>query len=199
MTNGSDRSSSPPGPPPASGAGGLGRVIVLPVPGAVAPAEGVGVTLHERDGLLPGTILRAGPRVFWFKLDGDRAGAERIWPAALAWTYRAVRQADGVWREGADMRRVDVGVRRLRLDTQADRGEPGRRSGDQLAREVDRLEPWLLKTRWYPMTYMAIPSVLGSADALLAELARYDGPERERVAALRERLAALRTAFHRVP
>lgn len=172
-------------------------VLTLPVPGAVLPAPGGGVTLHGLDADRPGTILRAGPRVFWFRLDTDGRAAAHLTDAMRAWTFRAVRQADGTWRD-ADLRRVDVGLRRLRVHDPAARGVPGARSADQLARELDRLEPWLLRRRWYPTTSMMIPSVLASADALLAELDAYAGPERARVTALHERLAALRTGFRRI-
>jgi hypothetical protein len=45
------------------------------------------------------------------------------------------------------------------------------------------------------MTYMMIPGVLRFADELLSELGAYAGPERERVAALHDRLVALRRGF----
>jgi hypothetical protein len=173
------------------------EVITLPVPGAVAPAPGVGVTWRGPDADRPGTIFRAGPRVFWFRLDADGPAAAHLTDALRAWTFSAVRQADGTWRD-ADMRRVDVGVRRLRLHALAVRGVPGARSVDELAREVDRLEPSLLKRRWYPMTSMMIPGVLASADALLSELDAYAGPDRPRAVALRERLAALCAGFRRL-
>ena len=96
------------------------------------------------------------------------------------------------------MRRVDVGVPRVRFDEPKDRGEPGQRTPDQLAAAVDRLEPRLLTRRWYPMSYMAIPSLLRSADELLAELSAYQGAEREGVAALHTRLTALRTGFRNI-
>lgn len=161
---------------------------VLPVAGAVAPAAGVGVTFHGDDWMQPATIVRAGRHVFWFRLDGDDGS-----PAAGRWTYRAILRPDGTWREDHDMRRVDVGVRRRRPPPGC--GVPGRRMPDQLAAAVERIEPWLLKRRWYPMTYMMIPSVLRAADELLTELAAYAGPERERVQALHARLSSLRQGF----
>jgi hypothetical protein len=69
----------------------------------------------------------------------------------------------------------------LRKPTIADLGE-----------RLAELEPWLLKTDWAAMTYMLIPSVLASADALAAEMADYTGDNREVVAGLRERLFRLR-------
>ena len=174
------------------------NVTLLPVPGAVKPTPGVGVTYHDEVGLLPGTIFRAGPRIFWFRIDGDFDGVSRLSPAQVAWTYRVVLQPDGTWREDHYMRRVDVGVRRVRFTATDDRGDPGRRTVDQLAAAVDRIEPRLLTRRWYPMTYMAIPSLLRSADELLAELDAYRGPDQDRIGALRERLAGLRKGFRNI-
>lgn len=174
------------------------NVITLPVPGAVKPAPGVGLTLHHNAGLVPGTILRAGPRIFWFQIDNGFPGAERLTEVQLGWTYRAVLQPDGAWREEPDMRRVDVGVRRARLASPADFGVPGRRTADQLAAAVERLAPWFLKRHWYPMTLMAMPTVLISADELLGEIEAYEGPASDRVGSLHERLAALRARFRNV-
>lgn len=164
------------------------NLIALPVAGAVTPVAGLGVTLHDDNGMHPATIVRAAPHVFWFRRDGANGA-----PAAGQWTYRAIQRRDGTWREDHEMWRVEIGVRRQ--GTPPDCGVPRQRTACQLAAAVDRIEPRLLKRRWYPMTYMAIPSVLKSADDLLVELAAYFGPERGRVAALHERLTMLRNGF----
>jgi len=67
-----------------------------------------------------------------------------------------------------------------------------------LALKVEAIEPWLKKTRWYPMTYLLIPSVLQSADQLLAELAAYQGEQAEQATLLFNRLKQLRANFKRV-
>ena len=54
------------------------NVTKFPMPGVVTPATGVGVTFHDDDRLLSGTIVRAGPRIFWFRIDGDFEGAARL-------------------------------------------------------------------------------------------------------------------------
>jgi hypothetical protein len=47
------------------------------------------------------------------------------------------------------------------------------------------------------MTYMGIPSLLRSADELLAEMDAYRGEDEAAVRALRERLAVRRDGFKR--
>ena len=167
-------------------------VTVLPVPGAVTPSPGVGVTYYSWMGVVPGTILRAGPEVFWFEVDTDFEGAEKLTPAFREWTNRAILY-DGVWRVGHEMLRVEVGVRRTH-----GRSYEGASEADLLAGTVDAIEPALVKRRWYPMSSMAIPSVMKRADDLLARIAAYSGPERERVAALHERLTKLRKGFRNI-
>jgi hypothetical protein len=169
-------------------------VLVLPVPGAVTPAAGVGVTYHSGAELLPGTILRAGPRVFWFRIDRDFDGAAELYSGLRDWTHRAILQPDGVWRVGHEMHRVDVGIRRARLEPVP---QPASEV-ERLAAAVDRIEPSLLRRRWYSPDQLVIPSLLESADEILAELAAYGGPHKERVAALHERLTALRVGFRNI-
>lgn len=167
------------------------------------PKVGDGVTLVERGELKPGTILRVSTsgRCVWFRLDEPVAGSARLFrPAANHWVHRAIRQADGVFREDHDMSRVEVGVRRSGADRTIARPGPTPRCLADLVEAVDRIEPWLLKTRWYPMTYMMIPSVLHSADALAAELAAAETErqsERERLGALRAHVGKLRAGFKR--
>ena len=77
-------------------------------------------------------------------------------------------------------------MRSERLRRVGPRPVPGRRTeADLLADRVEALTPALLRRRWYPMSYHAIPGVKRRADELLAALAAYDGPERERVALIR--------------
>ncbi|HYG69775.1 MAG TPA: hypothetical protein VD838_19020 [Anaeromyxobacteraceae bacterium] len=171
----------------------MSAVIQLPVAGAVMPAPGVGVTFHSLLGIVPGTIVRAGPRIFWFRVDDGFPGGAQLSETFRGWTHSAVLQPDGVWRAGAEMMRVDVGVRRWRRSGPAPTSE-----ADKLAAALEGLEPRLLQRRWYPMTYMGIPSMLHAADDLLERMAAYDGPERERVATLHEKLAHLRKDFRNV-
>lgn len=67
-----------------------------------------------------------------------------------------------------------------------------------LEAEVDRIEPWLRRTEWAPMTYMMIPSVLKSADQLLQRIAASSDPAGGRREALLDRLRTLRAEFRRV-
>jgi hypothetical protein len=91
------------------------------------------------------------------------------------------------------MQRVEVGVRRGRHAGPATTGE-----ADVFAARLAGLEPRLLQRRWYPMTYMTIPSLLRAADELLGKMAAYDGPERERVATLHDKLTRLRKDFRNI-
>jgi hypothetical protein len=171
------------------------KVVVLSA--LRVPQVGRGVTLHSFGSLSPGTILRVSPsgRTIWFQLDalGGVPAAKRA--DGSTWTWRAVRQPDGVFRAGHEMWRVDVGVRRFLPYEAANAAVAG--SFRDLANRVARIEPWLLRRRWYPMTYMAIPSVRRSAKELLAELASYAGPRRDEAEALHARLSGLRERFGR--
>lgn len=171
------------------------------------PKVGDGVTLHRQGCLYPGSIIRVSTsgRCVWFQLDavvqddGDGTSG-RFVPDARTWTHRAIRQADAVYREDHDMNRVDIGIRLFRWRTNTLPGAPGERGIVDLEEAVDVIEPWLLKSRWYPMTYMMIPSMLASADKLLAEIAAFHGrddAEATRAAALHDHLASLRKSFKR--
>jgi hypothetical protein len=156
-----------------------------------APAVGKGVTRHTHGILEPGTILRVSPsgRTIWCQVDDPVDGQAALQPGKLPETYRAIRQADGVFRAGHEMWRVVVGVRRARTREASSSAPAG--SLTDLAERLERLEPWLLRRRWYPMTYMAIPSILRSTEELLAALAAYSGTQRDAAAALHARLANL--------
>ncbi len=171
------------------------------------PMVGDGVTLHDHGCLYPGTIIRVSTsgRCAWFQLDavsqddGDGTAA-RFVPDGRTWIFRAIRQRDGIYREDHDMKRVDVGVRRFRWRRNVLPGAPGERGLIDLEEAVELIEPWLLKTRWYPMTGMMIPGVLKKTDELLAEIAAFKGrddSEAARSEALRERLVALKRNFKR--
>ena len=172
------------------------------------PRVGDGVTLHDHACLYPGTIIRVSTsgRCLWFQVDavtqddGDGTAA-RFVPDARTWTYRAIRQPDGVYREDHDMKRVDVGLRRFRLRRNVLPGAPGERGLVDLEEAVELIEPWLLKTRWYPMTGMMIPGVLKKTDELLAEIAaaafrERDDAEAARLEALHDRLGKLKGNFN---
>lgn len=169
------------------------------------PVAGDGVTVHERGELHPGTIVRVSTsgRCLWLRLDhvelDDATGATRFVPEERAWLRRAIRQPDGAYREAHDMWRVDVGVRRFRPDRGT--GASGAETDAAALEEaVELLEPFLLKTRWYPMTGMLIPSVLESAEELSARIRAHrakNEAEIARVKVLAEKLATLRKQFKR--
>ena len=117
-----------------------------------APAVGKGVTRHAHGNLEPGTILRVAPsgRTIWCQVDDSVDGQTASQPGKPPETYRAIRQADGVFRAGHEMWRVVVGVRRAR-SRKAGSSAPAGSLAD-LAERLERLEPWLLRRRWYPMT-----------------------------------------------
>ncbi len=69
---------------------------------------------------------------------------------------------------------------------------------EALEEELARVEPWLRKTDWYPMTYMLIPSVLAAADLLALRLEACAAPDRARADVAAERLRELRQHFRRV-
>jgi hypothetical protein len=60
-----------------------------------------------------------------------------------------------------------------------------------------RLRPALKRRIWPPMTYMAIPSVLGAADGLLAWLPGYRGEREAEAQSMYRELLALRGDFRR--
>ena len=59
---------------------------------------------------------------------------------------------------------------------------------------VERIEPWLRRRTWPPLTYMMIPSVLASAANIIRGLALIDAPEAKRALT---RVYELRLAFRR--
>jgi hypothetical protein len=154
-----------------------------------APVVGKGVTRYVHGNLEPGTILRVSRsgRAILCQVDDPTDGSAP--EGAQRATYWAVRRADGVFRSGHEMWRVVVGVRRART-REAGSSAPAGSLAD-LAERLERIEPWLLRRRWYPMTYMAIPSILRSAEELLAALAAYSGTQRDAATVLHARLAGL--------
>jgi hypothetical protein len=155
----------------------------------------MGITLHERGRWFAGTILTVeeSGSSFTFRLDNP----ELLHDLGVCSTWRAQRTPDGTFRVEREMWKVEVGARRSR--PRRELPAPGSRGVLDLEEAVDRLEPVLLRTEWPPMTYMAIPSVLRSADELLAELAGFQGAQEDRrcVADLHARLTRLRQGVHR--
>ena len=80
--------------------------------------------------------------------------------------FRAVL-IEGIWREDLDRWPVDLGAPRSPAGLQPVDG-----LGAALHR-LSRLEPWLLKRRWYPMTYMLMQGAKTSAAALADELEQW--------------------------
>lgn len=60
----------------------------------------------------------------------------------------------------------------------------------------EKIEPWLLKTIWPPLTYMMIPSVLNGADELILELQQAVGASPD-LAPLLQKMEELRRNFRR--
>ncbi len=164
----------------------------------VPPAMGDGLTMFRRGGALPGTVVRVSTsgRCAWFTLDPPPGAT--LPAGAQPWVYRAYLQDDGVWRDDYTKERVELGVRRPYVPESNPEAVEGKRTLVQLDDAVERIEPWLLRTRWPPMTGMLIPSVLKSADALIGELSARTGGElceRSRILALRQRMERLRQGF----
>ncbi len=169
----------------------------LPESPSSPPVVGGALTWRRQDASVPATILRISRSgsCLWFECEKDHGKEPRM-------IFRALRCGDGQYREDHDCWPVDVGVREEGPRAPPPDGAYGDQTLAELTTSVERIEPWLRKTRWYPMTYMMIPSVLASADELLFALAAYPGnAEAERLEAQRlaSHLAALRGDFHRAP
>ncbi len=120
------------------------------------------------------------PKVFIFTPGSGQAYEARLGPGGYAWEGQAVL----------------LGVRRWVTTSQAD----DKTAATALAafrERFGRLEPGLLQRKWYPMTYMAIPSLLSSADALVAEMDAYEGPDEVAVRELHALLVERRAGFRR--
>ncbi len=144
---------------------------------------GTPVTWHQQANEVAGEIIRIAStgKLFWFQLkDGS--------------VLRAVL-VEGVWREDLDLWPVELGA----ASNPAGTTPPGA-LGEALHR-LWRLEPWLLKRRWYPMTYMIIPGVKTSAVALADELERWPetpAPEKARASEKATYLRRLIAEFQRI-
>ncbi len=162
------------------------------------PEVGQGATVMMNGSECPATIVRVAfdGLVVWMQVDrveeGDD-GQARFVHDPTEWVLRAVRK-DGEYRLDPDMQRVEIGRRRYRRTT-----GPWAMGFESFRERVERIEPCLLRRRWYPMTYMGIPSLLRSADDLLAEMDAYRGADEAAVRVLRERLAVRRDGFKRAP
>ncbi len=167
----------------------------------VRPAPGDGLTMFRRGGVLPGTIQRVSTsgRCVWFVVDPPPGMEHR--PDRPPWVHRALRQDDGTWREDYTKERIEMGVRRPYVPESNPVNVEAPRTLEQLRDAVERIEPWLLRTTWPPMSYMMIPSVLASADKLIVELSEWnhgDFLERSQVLGLKQRMEKLRAGFKRV-
>ncbi|TNF33172.1 MAG: hypothetical protein EP329_08650 [Deltaproteobacteria bacterium] len=69
---------------------------------------------------------------------------------------------------------------------------------DEIRAYHAKLMEALRRTRWPPMTYMLIPSVLKSADQFVSELASYEGEEADEVARMRVEVREARASFKRL-
>lgn len=73
-----------------------------------------------------------------------------------------------------------------------------KRSIAKFTASIDKIEPWLGKTTWAPMTYMLIPSVLESADHLIRNLTfELNRTNDEALREQLERVTTLRANFKR--
>ncbi|HZZ83950.1 MAG TPA: hypothetical protein VFE30_05395 [Anaeromyxobacteraceae bacterium] len=165
---------------------------------------GDGATVDDTHLRRPATVVRVAfeGRAFWIRPDAvveDERGDPRFVPDPCAEPIRVLRQPDGSYREDHQKHRVLLGRRELRLSSSAVPEAAGARTLASYRALFERIEPWLLRTRWYPMTYMMIPSVLAKADALIAEMEGYRGKDRDEVLELRARLVARRDGFRRIP
>ena len=165
------------------------------------PVPGDGLTMFRRGGVLPGTVQRVSTsgRCVWFVVDPPPGMMHR--PDRPPWVHRALRQEDGTWREDYTKERIDMGVRLpYRPELNPEKVE-GPRTLEQLQDAVERIEPHLLRTTWPPMSHVMIPSVLKSADELIAELSQWNQGEFlecSQVLALRQRMEKLRAGFKRL-
>lgn len=144
------------------------------------------ITWHRQDADVPGTIIRVASTgtLFWFQVEPDRV-------------YRATTALDGAWREDQDCWPVTLGVARAGSRLQPTFARPL----DEKLHALGRLEPWLLKRRWYPMSYMMIHGLKTKAQVLAEELEHWSGPPDERAIAVEKGayLRRLLSNFRRLP
>ena len=167
----------------------------------MVPFVGMGLTFFFKEQVYAGTIVRVSDdfqRIFFVQ---DRphppskvALTAFIFTPGSGAAYEARHSPRGYVWEG---RPVLLGVRRW-VTSLKDTGAPTT-ALTALRDRLERLEPSLLQRKWYPMSYMAIPSLLRSADELIAEMDAYQGPDVEEVRELRTRLALRRGEFRRDP
>ena len=167
----------------------------------MVPFVGMGLTYYFKENAYAGTIVRVSgdlQAIFFVQDRPHRARGAReafIFTPGNGSAYEARHEPRGYVWQG---RVVLLGVRRWGEAPAAGPAAPA--TGLASFRErFAGLEPRLLKRKWYPMTYMAIPSVLRSADELIAEMDAYEGPDVAEVRALRATLATRRAEFRRDP
>jgi hypothetical protein len=160
---------------------------------------GEGLTVYRDGGHKPGTIHRvsATGRCIWYSIDAaETDGTDQV----QSDVHRAIRGLDGVYRDDRELWRIALDVKRPAKASTDSAYQGGDISLDALEEEVERLEPYLLRKRWYPMTSMTIPSVLQHADALISSLTGYSPvteEESKRHSASLQRLLGLRRNFRR--
>ena len=168
----------------------------------MVPFVGMGLTFFFKEQVYAGTIVRISDdfQSIFFVQDRPHPPTRRS-PRAFIFTsgrgsvYEASHDARGFVWEG---RLVQLGVRRWVTTPAMGTGTPVpglTRFRERLA----RMEPSLLQRKWYPMTYLLIPSLLRAADELIAEMGSYQGPDMEEVRELRARLAIRRAEFRQEP
>jgi hypothetical protein len=166
------------------------------------PFVGMGLTYRFKEQVYAGTVVRVSDDLQSIFFVQDRPHSQApCSPKAFVFTpgsgqaYEATLGPEGyVWDGGL----VVLGVRRWVTTPLTDAGTPS--TGLAAFRErFSRLEPGLLQRKWYPMTYMLIPSLLRSADELIAEMGGYEGPDGDEVRELRATLVARRAGFRRGP
>lgn len=167
---------------------------------ALVPFAGMGLTYFFKEQVYAGTIVRISDdfqSIFFVQdrphIPKGAGGRAFLFTTGRGAAYEARHAARGYEWEG---RLVLLGVRRWATTPAAGAAIPAPELAGFRERFA-RMEPSLLQRRWYPMTYMLIPSLLRGADELIAEMDTYQGPNAEEVRELRATVAIRRAEFRR--